>query len=71
MTRHRRRWLRLAAYALVVAVFVWQLWSVALVQRSQCEAFEQFARSLGTELGADAARIDRFVDRLHADLESC
>lgn len=66
------------AYLLVAGAFATGIWRVETIARDakrstveQCEALDQFARSLGDELGATSERVDRFIERLHDDLEHC
>jgi hypothetical protein len=66
-----RRWLRLAAWLFLVAMAVFVGWRVEQFQDQQCAALDQFARSLGDELDAPPERIDRFIDRLHDDIDQC
>ena len=66
-----RRWLRLAAWLFLVAVASFVGLRVEQMQDQQCASLDQFARSLGDELGADEDRIDRFIDRLHDDIDQC
>ena len=75
----RRRWF--AAFAGVVLLAAGGFWRVEAVQHEACQgdnefrrhdlplAFNQFARNLGRELGAEPVEIERFIVTFDDDLE--